>query len=182
MPLRWYIVHTYTGFEETVKRALEQRIEALGMADLFGEIRIPTETVLEVRGGKRREVERKLFPGYILVQIDLDDPKRGDEAWHLVRNTQRVTGFVGSGKKPTPLTDEEVEQMLHQVVAAKEKPKPKYVFEKGEQVRITDGPFASFTGVVDDVNLDRSTVRVMVTIFGRSTPVELEFTQVQKVG
>jgi transcriptional antiterminator NusG len=179
MPKQWYIIHTYSGFEERVKKTLEQRIEALEMADFFGEVRIPTETVVEVRNGKRREVQRKFFPGYVLVQIDLAGEK-GDEAWHLVRNTPKVTGFVGSGKKPTPLTEEEVNQILHQVTVAKEKPRPKHVLEKGEQVRITDGPFSNFTGVVEEVNLDRSTLKVMVTIFGRSTPVELEFSQVQK--
>jgi transcriptional antiterminator NusG len=179
MPKQWYIIHTYSGFEERVKKTLEQRIDALAMQECFGEVRIPTETVVEMRGGKRREVQRKFFPGYVLVQIDLAGDK-GDEAWHLVRNTPKVTGFVGSGKKPTPLTEEEVKQILHQVTVAKEKPRPKHVFEKGEQVRITDGPFSNFAGVVEEVNLDRSTLKVMVTIFGRSTPVELEFSQVQK--
>lgn len=179
MTLEWYIIHTYSGFEERVKKTLEQRIESLGMKDQFGEVRIPTETVVEIRNGKRREAQRKFFPGYVLVQIDLRGEK-GDEAWHLVRNTPKVTGFVGSGKKPTPLSEEEVNQILHQVSAAKEKPRPKHVFEKGEQVRIIDGPFSNFTGFVEEVNLDRSTLKVMVTIFGRSTPVELEFSQVQK--
>jgi transcriptional antiterminator NusG len=175
MAKQWYIVHTYSGFEERVKKTLEQRVEALGMQELFSEVRIPTETVVEVRNGKRREVQRKFFPGYVLVQMEMTD-----EAWHLVRNTPKVTGFVGSGKKPTPLTEEEVNQILHQVTVAKEKPRPKHMFEKGEQVRITDGPFSNFSGVVEEVNLDRSTLKVMVTIFGRSTPVELEFSQVQK--
>jgi len=179
MTLEWYIIHTYSGFEERVKKTLEQRIESLGMKDQFGEVRMPTETVVEIRNGKRREAQRKFFPGYVLVQIDLRGEK-GDEAWHLVRNTPKVTGFVGAGKKPTPLSEEEVNQILHQVSAAKEKPRPKHVFEKGEQVRITDGPFSNFTGFVEEVNLDRSTLKVMVTIFGRSTPVELEFSQVQK--
>lgn len=176
MSKQWYIVHTYSGFEERVKRTLEQRVEALGMAEQFGDVRIPTETVVEIRNGKKREVQRKFFPGYVLVQMEMTD-----EAWHLVRNTPKVTGFVGSGKRPTPLTDGEVEQILHQVSAAKEKPRPKHVFEKGEKIRITDGPFTNFDGVVEEVNLDRSTLKVMVTIFGRSTPVELEFSQVQKV-
>ena len=173
---RWYIVHTYSGFEERVKEALRQRADALGMAADFGEIRIPTETVVELKGGKKRETQRKFFPGYILVQMKMSDP-----AWHVVRNTPKVTGFVGTGKKPTPLTQDEVDQILEQVVSAKEKPKPKYVFEKAEPVRITDGPFNNFTGVVDEVNLDRNTLKVMVTIFGRQTPVELDFSQVQKI-
>jgi len=173
---RWYIVHTYSGFEERVKDALRQRADALGMAGDFGEIRIPTETVVELKAGKKRETQRKFFPGYILVQMRMSDP-----AWHVVRNTPKVTGFVGTGKKPTPLTAAEVDQILEQVVSAKEKPKPKYVFEKGEPVKIVDGPFSNFSGVVEEVNLDRNTLKVMVTIFGRQTPVELEFLQVQKL-
>ena len=173
---RWYIVHTYSGFEERVKDALRQRADALSMTEDFGEIRIPTETVVELKGGKKRETQRKFFPGYILVEMEMSD-----ESWHVVRNTPKVTGFVGTGKKPTPLTAAEVDQILEQVVSAKEKPKPKYVFEKGEPVKIVDGPFNNFTGVVEDVNLDRSTLKVMVTIFGRQTPVELDFVQVQKL-
>jgi len=173
---QWYIVHTYSGFEERVRENLQQRVDALGMRGKFGEIKIPTETLVEMKGGKKREVQRKFFPGYILVEMEMSD-----DAWHLVKNTPKVTGFVGSGKEPTPLTDEEVEQILHQVHSTKEKPKPRHTFEHGETVRITDGPFTNFTGVVEDVNLDRSTLRVMVTIFGRATPVELDFLQVQKV-
>jgi len=173
---RWYIVHTYSGFEERVKETLRQRAEALGMGEAFGDIRIPTETVVEYKGGKKREIERKFFPGYILVEMEMSDP-----AWHVVKNTPKVTGFVGTGKKPTPLTQEEVDQILEQVHTAKEKPKPKYVFEKGEPVKIIDGPFNNFSGVVDEVNLDRNTLKVMVTIFGRQTPVELDFVQVQKL-
>ena len=172
----WYIVHTYSGFEERVRQNLRQRIEAMGMQEKFGDIRIPTETLVEMKGGKRREIQRKFFPGYIIVEMEMSD-----DAWHLVKNTPKVTGFVGSGKEPTPLTAEEVEQILHRVTSTKEKPKPKHTFEKGEHVRITDGPFTNFTGVVEEVNLDRSTLKVMVTIFGRSTPVELEFLQVQKL-
>jgi transcriptional antiterminator NusG len=172
---RWYIVHTYSGFEERVKEALRQRADALSMSDDFGEIRIPTETVVELKGGKKRETQRKFFPGYILVQM-----RMSDAAWHVVRNTPKVTGFVGTGKKPTPLTQEEVDQILTQVVTTKEKPKPKHVYEHGEHVRIIDGPFTNFTGVVEEVNLDRNTLKVMVTIFGRSTPVELDFLQVTR--
>jgi transcriptional antiterminator NusG len=172
---KWYIVHTYSGFEERVKETLKQRAEALGMGDKFGEIRIPTETIVELRNGKKRETQRKFFPGYILVEMEMSD-----ESWHVVKNTPKVTGFVGTGRNPTPLTQTEVDQIVEQVVTAKEKPKPKYVFEKGEMVKIVDGPFNNFTGVVDDVNFDRGTLKVMVTIFGRQTPVELEFLQVQK--
>jgi len=176
MAKQWYIIHTYSGFEDRVSKTLAQRVEALGMAELFGEIRVPTETVVEIKNGKRREVRRKFFPGYVLIEMEMTD-----DAWHLVRNTPKVTGFVGAGKKPTPLSEEEVNQILHQSVATQEKPKPKEIFDKGEQVKITEGPFASFTGVVEEVNLDRSTVKVMVTIFGRETPVEMEFRQVQKL-
>jgi transcriptional antiterminator NusG len=172
---KWYIVHTYSGFEERVKETLKQRADALGMGDKFGEIRIPTETIVELRGGKKRETQRKFFPGYILVEMEMSD-----ESWHVVKNTPKVTGFVGTGRNPTPLTQSEVDQIVEQVVTAKEKPKPKYVFEKGEMVKIVDGPFNNFTGVVDDINIDRGTLKVMVTIFGRQTPVELEFLQVQK--
>ena len=172
---QWYIVHTYSGFEERVRENLQQRIEALGMRDKFGEVKIPTETVIEMKGGKKREMQRKFFPGYILVEMDM-----ADDAWHLVKNTPKVTGFVGTGKKPTPLTQEEVDSILNQVVTTKEKPKPKHVYEHGEHVRITDGPFTNFTGVVEEVNLDRNTLKVMVTIFGRSTPVELDFMQVTR--
>jgi transcription termination/antitermination protein NusG len=172
---QWYIVHTYSGFEERVKENLSQRIEALGMREKFGDIKIPTETLVEMKGGKKREVQRKFFPGYILIEMDM-----ADDAWHLVKNTPKVTGFVGTGKKPTPLTPEEVDQILTQVVTTKEKPKPKHVYEHGEHVRIIDGPFTNFTGVVEEVNLDRNTLKVMVTIFGRSTPVELDFLQVAR--
>ena len=174
--MRWYIVHTYSGFEDRVKETLRQRAEALEMGDAFGEIHIPTETIVEYRGGKKKETQRKFFPGYILVEMEMSDA-----AWHVVKNTPKVTGFVGSGKKPTPLTQDEVEQILQQVVSAREKPKPKYIFDKGEPVKIIDGPFNNFTGVVEEVNLDRNTLKVMVTIFGRQTPVELDFSQVQKL-
>jgi len=174
--MKWYIVHTYSGFEERVAETLKQRAEALGMGDQFGEIRIPTETIVELKGGKKRETQRKFFPGYILVQMVMSDA-----GWHVVKNTPKVTGFVGTGKKPTPLTQEEVDQILDQVSSAKEKPKPKYMFDKGEPIKIIDGPFNNFSGVVEDVNLERNTLKVMVTIFGRQTPVELDFFQVQKL-
>ncbi len=174
--MKWYIVHTYSGFEDRVKETLRQRAEALNQADAFGDIRIPTETIVEYRGGKKKELQRKFFPGYILVEMVMSD-----ETWHVVKNTPKVTGFVGSGKKPTPLSQAEVDQILEQVVSAKEKPKPKYIFDKAEPVKIIDGPFNNFTGVVEEVNLDRNTLKVMVTIFGRATPVELDFSQVQKL-
>jgi len=174
--MSWYIVHTYSGFEDRVKETLRQRAEALNQGGAFGDIRIPTETIVEYRGGKKKELQRKFFPGYILVQMAMTD-----ETWHVVKNTPKVTGFVGSGKKPTPLSQEEVDQILEQVVSAKEKPKPKYIFDKSEPVKIIDGPFNNFTGVVEEVNLDRNTLKVMVTIFGRATPVELDFSQVQKL-
>jgi transcriptional antiterminator NusG len=176
LPKQWYIVHTYSGFEDRVRETLRQRAEALGLGESFGDIRVPTETIVEYRGGKKREMQRKFFPGYILVQMAMSD-----DTWHVVKNTPKVTGFVGSGKKPTPLTQEEVDQILEQVVSAKEKPKPKYIFDRSEPVKIIDGPFNNFTGVVEEVNLDRNTLKVMVTIFGRQTPVELDFSQVQKL-
>ncbi len=172
----WYIVHTYSGFEERVKETLRQRADALGFGEKIGEIRIPMETIVELKGGKKRETQRKFFPGYILVEMEMSE-----ETWHVVKNTPKVTGFVGTGKKPTPLSAEEVNQILEQVVTAKEKPKPRYVFEKGEPVKIVDGPFSNFTGTVEEVNLDRNTLKVMVTIFGRHTPVELDFLGVQKL-
>ena len=171
----WYIVHTYSGFERKVAESLRQRVSAYGVVDEIGEILIPTEDVVEMRGGRKVVTPKRFFPGYILVEMTMTD-----NAWHVVKNTPKVTGFVGAGAKPTPLTQEEVDQILLQVSTAAEKPKPKYSFEKGDQVRINEGPFASFNGVVDDVNLDRNTLKVMVTIFGRSTPVELEFLQVEK--
>jgi transcription termination/antitermination protein NusG len=172
----WYIVHTYSGFENKVKESLEQRVAAYGLQGEIGEVLIPTEDIIEKRGGREVKSARRFFPGYILVEMNMTD-----HAWHVVKNTPKVTGFVGAGSKPTPLSKDEVEQILTQVRSAAEKPKPKYVFEKGEQVRINEGPFTSFNGVVEDVNLDKNTLRVMVTIFGRATPVELDFLQVEKV-
>lgn len=174
--LQWFIVHTYSGFEERVAETLRQRAEAMDMADKFGEIRIPTETIVELKNGKKRQTQRKFFPGYMLVEMEMSDA-----AWHVVKNTPKVTGFVGTGKKPTPLTQEDVDRIVMQVSSAKEKPKPKYVYDKGEQVKIIDGPFANFSGVVEEINLDRETLKVMVTIFGRQTPVELNFLQVEKL-
>ena len=173
---QWYIVHTYSGFEKKVSESLRQRVQAYGLQDEIGEILIPTEIVVEMRGGRKVETPKRFFPGYILVEMYMSD-----NAWHVVKNTPKVTGFVGAGARPTPLSREEVDQILLQVTTAAEKPKPKYSFENGERVRINEGPFTSFEGVIDEVNADRNTLKVMVTIFGRSTPVELDFMQVEKV-
>ncbi|MCL4813429.1 MAG: transcription termination/antitermination protein NusG [Vicinamibacteraceae bacterium] len=173
---QWYIVHTYSGFEKKVAESLRQRVQAYGVEGDIGEILIPTEDVVEMRGGRKVVSSKRFFPGYLLVEMAMSD-----NVWHIVRNTPKVTGFVGAGSKPTPLTREEVEQILQQVQSSAEKPKPKYSFDKGDQVRINEGPFASFNGVVDEVNLDKNTLKVMVTIFGRSTPVELDFLQVEKL-
>ena len=172
----WYIVHTYSGFENKVKEALEQRIQAYGLQEDVGEILIPTEDIVEKRAGREVKSARKFFPGYILVEMNMTD-----NAWHVVKNTPKVTGFVGAGSKPTPLSREEVEQILLQVRTAAEKPKPKYTFDRGDQVRINEGPFSGFNGLVDEVNTDKNTLKVMVTIFGRATPVELDYLQVEKL-
>src|SRR5512141_2407383 len=174
--MRWYIIHTYSGFERKVKESLESRIIAFGLESKIGKVLIPTESVTEVRGGKKYTSERMFYPGYVLVEMDMDD-----HVWHVVKSTPRVTGFVGTGQQPTPLSDEEVQQIVYKSGESREKPKLKVKFEKNETVRITEGPFATFTGEVDEVNDDRETLKVMVTIFGRATPVELEFGQVEKV-
>ncbi len=176
MAKQWYIVHTYSGFEKKVKESLESRVQAFGLQDKIGQILIPTEDVVEVRGGKKVVTPRMFYPGYVLVEMEMDD-----YTWHVVRSTPRVTGFVGSGQSPSPLSQEEVENILHRMATPADKPKPKLTFERNEQVRIVDGPFANFTGVVEEVNTDRSTLKISVTIFGRSTPVELDFAQVEKV-
>ena len=175
--MKWYIIHTYSGFERKVKESIESRVRAYPeLEDKIGRVLIPTESVTEVRGGKKYTSERMFYPGYVLVEMDMDD-----NVWHVVKGTPRVTGFVGTGQQPTPLSQDEVQQIVYRVADSKEKPKLKVKFEKNESVRITEGPFASFTGVVDEVNDDRETLKVMVTIFGRATPVELEFGQVEKV-
>jgi transcriptional antiterminator NusG len=174
--MKWYIIHTYSGFERKVRESLESRIKAFGLESKIGRVMIPTEAVTEVRGGRKYTTERMFYPGYVLVEMDMDD-----HVWHVVKSTPRVTGFVGTGQQPTPLSDEEVNHIVYRVAEGKEKPKLKVKFEKNEQVRITEGPFATFTGIVDEVNEDRETLKVMVTIFGRATPVELEFRQVEKV-
>ncbi|MCI0402231.1 MAG: transcription termination/antitermination protein NusG [Acidobacteria bacterium] len=173
--MRWYIVHTYSGFERKVKESLESRVAAFGLESKIGRVVIPTEPVTELRGGKKYTVERAFLPGYVLVEMELDD-----QVWHVVKNTPRVTGFLGTGQQPAPLAEEEVNSIVYRVQVGKDKPKLRMRFEKNESVKIIEGPFASFTGVVDEVNEDRETLKVMVTIFGRSTPVELEFGQVEK--
>ena len=176
MPKNWYIIHTYSGFERKVKESLESRVKAFGLEEKIGQVLIPTETVVEMRGGKKVESSRLFYPGYVLVEIEMDD-----NVWHVVKATPRVTGFVGSGQNPSPLSEEEVDQIIHQVAAAGERTTPKLIFERNETVKIVDGPFNNFTGVVDEVNMDRNTLKVMVTIFGRATPVELDFLQVEKL-
>ncbi len=175
MALQWYIIHTYSGYENRVKETLEKRIKAFGLEDKITQILIPTEKVVEVKKGKKVESVKKFFPGYILIQMEMDD-----HLWHFVRNTPKVTGFVG-GKKPKPLTDQEVEEILSQVKTSREKPKAEIKFAPNDKVKIIDGPFKNFIGTVEEVNADKGTVRVMVTIFGRSTPVELGFLKVEKV-
>ena len=170
----WYIIHTYSGFENKVKESLRTRAEAFGFNDRIGEILIPTEDVVEMRSGKKITSKRMLYPGYVLLQLKMDD-----ELWHVVKNTPRVTGFVGSGPTPTPLTADEVNQILYRQMSSVEKPRAKMTFEKNDRVKIIDGPFTNFTGTVEEVNPDRNTLKVMVTIFGRGTPVELEHFQVE---
>jgi transcription termination/antitermination protein NusG len=171
----WYIIHTYSGFEQKVADSLKGRAQAFGFADQIGQILIPTEEVVELRGGKKVTSKRMLYPGYVLVQMDMSD-----QLWHEVKNTPRVTGFVGGGNSPVPLTADEVNSILFRQQTSAERPRPKVNFERGEMVRIVDGPFANFSGKVDEINPERNTLRVLVTIFGRSTPVELDFLQVSK--
>ena len=176
MAKRWYVVHAYSGFEGHVKRSLIERIERAGMQDLFGEILVPTEEVVEMRGGAQRRSERKFFPGYVLVQMDMTD-----DTWHLVKDVPKVMGFIGgTGDRPAPITDKEAEAILQRMREGVDKPKPKVLFEPGEVVRVTDGPFNDFNGVVEEVDYDKSRLKVSVLIFGRSTPVDLEFGQVEK--
>ncbi|MGC8795045.1 MAG: transcription termination/antitermination protein NusG [Bryobacteraceae bacterium] len=173
---QWYIIHTYSGFERKVAESLRSRAEAFGFADKIGEILVPEEEVVEIRGGKKQTSKRLMYPGYVLVEVEMND-----DVWHAIRSTPRVTGFVGGGTTPIPLSPEEVEEIRNRQASAAERPRPKQTFEKGETVRIIDGPFTSFSGKVDEVNTERSTLRVLVTIFGRATPVELEFSQVEKI-
>ena len=173
---RWYIIHAYSGFERKVRESIESRVQAYGLHDRIGRIMVPTEPVTEIRNGKKYTIERVFLPGYVLVEMDLDN-----EIWHLVKNTPRVTGFLGTGEKPVALTEEEISSIIFRSDVSKDKPRMKVKFEKNESVKITEGPFANFNGVVDEVNEDRETLKVMVTIFGRSTPVELEFSKVEKI-
>lgn len=177
MAKRWYVVHAYSGFEQQVARSLKERITNAGMEDHFGEVLVPTEEVVEMRpDGKQRKSDRKFFPGYVLVQMEMDEG-----SWHLVKDTPRVMGFIGgTSDRPAPITEKEADRILDRVREGGEKPRPKVLFEVGEVVRVTDGPFADFNGVVEEVNYDKSRLRVSVSIFGRSTPVELEFGQVEK--
>lgn len=176
MSKKWYVVHAYSGYEKSVQRALKDRIERAGMQDRFGQILVPVEEVIEMKSGQKSISERKFFPGYVLVEMEMSD-----DSWHLVKNTEKVTGFVGgSAMKPTPISQKEVDNILHQIQEGVEKPKPKILFEAGEAVRVKDGPFTDFHGNVEDVNYDKSKIRVSVSIFGRPTPVELDFNQVEK--
>ncbi len=176
MSLRWYVVQAFSGYEKSVKRSLEERIERFEMQSKFGEILVPTEEVVEMRNGKKRRSERKFFPGYVLVEMDMDD-----DSWHLVRDTTRVLGFIGGKKdEPAPISQKEVDSILNRIQEGTDKPRPKVLFEAGELVRIIDGPFNDFNGVVEEVDYDKSRMRVSVSIFGRSTPVDLQFIQVEK--
>ncbi len=176
MALKWYIIHVYSGFENKVKTSLEERIASSTCADKFGEVVVPTEQIVELVKGKRRESSRKFYPGYILVQMVLND-----ETWHIVNNTAKVTGFLGGREKPTPIPDHEAERILNRMEAGKLEPKPKFHFEAGDDIRVVDGPFANFNGTVQEVNPEKGKIRVLVSIFGRSTPVELDFIQVSKL-
>ena len=173
---RWYVVHAFSGFEKHVAEALKEHIRRAGMEDSFGEILVPTEDVVEMKAGQKRTSERKFFPGYVLVQMEMND-----HTWHLVKSVPRVTGFIGgTSSRPTPISDKEADAIMQQVKVGAEHPRPKFSFEPGELVRVVDGPFADFNGTVEDVNFEKSKLRVAVSIFGRSTPVELDFSQVDK--
>ncbi|MBT3566704.1 MAG: transcription termination/antitermination protein NusG [Porticoccus sp.] len=175
--MRWYVVHAYSGYEKKVAAALKDRVILNGMEDSFGDILVPTEEVVEIKGGQKRKSERKFFPGYVLVQMELND-----DSWHMVKATPRVLGFIGGkADMPAPITDKEADAILQRVQDSEDKPRPKTIFEAGEVVRVIDGPFNDFNGVVEEVNYEKSRVRVSVSIFGRNTPVELEFVQVEKI-
>ncbi|MES1993947.1 MAG: transcription termination/antitermination protein NusG [Pseudomonadota bacterium] len=177
MAMRWFVVQAYSGFEHQVKRSLEEYIRRAGLEERFGEILVPTEEVIEMREGQKRRSERKFFPGYVLVQMEM-----ADETWHLVKEVPKVLGFIGGTKdRPAPISDREAQTILDRIREGVEKPRPKVLFAPGEQVRVTDGPFNDFNGTVEDVNYEKNRLRVSVTIFGRSTPVDLEFSQVEKV-
>jgi transcriptional antiterminator NusG len=175
MAMRWYIIHVYSGFERKVEQAIREQAQIKGLAERFEEVMVPSEEVVEMRRGQKVTSERKFFPGYVLVKVDLDD-----ESWHLVKNTPKVTGFLGAGGRPVPITEAEAERIINQVKDGVERPKPLISFEVGEAVRVCDGPFASFNGLVEEVDEERARVKIAVTIFGRATPVELEYAQVEK--
>jgi transcriptional antiterminator NusG len=176
MSKRWYVVHVYSGMEKSVHKAMLERIERAGLQTSFGKVLVPSEEVVEIKGGQKSISERRIFPGYVLVEMDLTD-----ETWHVIKNTPRVTGFLGgSGNRPTPISEKEVAKIMSQMEEGVEKPRPKVLFEVGELVRVKDGPFADFNGNVEEVNYEKSKVRVSVAIFGRATPVELDFSQVEK--
>ncbi|PKM42158.1 MAG: transcription termination/antitermination protein NusG [Gammaproteobacteria bacterium HGW-Gammaproteobacteria-1] len=176
MALRWYVVHAYSGYENQVKRSLEERVKRAGLEEQFGQILVPTEEVIEMREGQKRKSDRKFFPGYVLVQMEMTD-----ETWHLVKDVPRVMGFIGgTADRPAPITEKEAQAILDRVQEGTEKPRPKVLFEPGEVVRIIDGPFNDFNGVVEEVDYDKNRLRVAVLIFGRSTPVDLEFSQIEK--
>ncbi len=176
MALKWYIVHVYSGFEGKVKSALEEKIASSPYPEKFGKVLVPTEEIVELAKGKRKTSSRKFYPGYILVRMELDDG-----TWHIVNSTAKVTGFLGGREKPTPISDEEADQILNRMEAGKLKPQPKYFFESGDEIRVIDGPFTNFNGTVEEVNPEKGKIKVLVSIFGRSTPVELEFVQVVKI-
>ena len=176
MTLKWYIVHVYSGFESKVKAALEERIASIPNPEKFGEVLVPTEEIVELVKGKRKTSARKFYPGYILLKMELDD-----ETWHVVNSTAKVSGFLGGRERPAPISDEEAEQIIKRMEAGKDKPQPKYFFESGDEIRVIDGPFKNFNGTVDEVNPEKGKIRVLVSIFGRATPVELEFVQVSKL-
>jgi len=176
MAKHWYVIHTQTGYEDRVRTTLEAKMKAGAAKDSIGQVLVPIEQVSEIKAGKKRISQRKFFPGYILVEMELND-----ETWYAIRTIPGVTGFVGAGSKPVPLRDDEIETILRQTKEAKEKPTPKVIFEKGEPIRVTDGPFTNFNGAVEEVNLAKGKVKVMISIFGRATPVELETWQVEKV-
>jgi len=174
--LKWYIIHVYSGYENKVKTSLEERISSSSHPEKFGEVVVPTEEIVELVKGKRKTSSRKFYPGYILVKMELDD-----ETWHIINSTAKVSGFLGERQKPTPISDEEAEQILNRMEAGKLKPQPKYYFETGDEIRVIDGPFTNFNGTVEDVNPEKGKIKVLVSIFGRATPVELEFVQVTKI-
>jgi transcriptional antiterminator NusG len=176
MALRWYVIHVYSGFEKKVAQSIEEQARQRGMEDMFEHVLVPVEEIVEMRRGAKVSAERKFFPGYVMAKMDLTD-----ETWHLVKDTPKVTGFLGSGSRPTPVSQKEADRILHQVQEGIERPKLAITFEIGEQVRVCDGPFSSFNGVVEDVDEDRTRLKVSVSIFGRATPVELEYAQVEKI-